>query len=311
MQHGVLVPADVARDGKPRRGALRVPRPVVELGGRVAEVIPGRVEERVGDVGLAPPLRAALRAFDVVPLLVPRQGAHPARIGPEILDQGQQDGEVPLRHAHGTAAVAVDDGDRRAPVALPRDAPVVQAVLYLRGGETLRLEPRDDAVLGVATRQPVELPRIDEDPVLRHARQRLPPAGAHHLADGKLELGRELEVAPVVRRHAHDRPGAVVHEHVIREPDGDRLARGGIAGVGAEEHARLGLVAPPPPPPPPPPPGGPGPPPPPPPRRGFPGPPPPPRPPGPPRGARGGGPGTWARNTGRGGGVRTGLEAAG
>src|SRR2546430_9702552 len=41
-----LVPADVARHGEPRRGALRVPRPVVELGGRVPEVIPGGIEER-------------------------------------------------------------------------------------------------------------------------------------------------------------------------------------------------------------------------------------------------------------------------
>src|SRR5881396_2977282 len=117
------------------------------------------------------------------------------------------------------------------PIALPRDAPIVQAILHLGGGETLRLEPRDDATLSLATRQPVELPRIDEHPVLRHARQRLPPAGTHDLADGELELGRELEVARVVGRHGHDRPGAVFHEHVVRDPDGDRLARGRIAGV--------------------------------------------------------------------------------
>src|SRR5205823_6478231 len=86
------------------------------------------------------------------------------------------------------------------------------------------------------------LSAIDEHPVLRHARQRLPPTGTHDLADGELELGRELEVAGVVGRHGHDRPGAVFHEHVVRDPDGDRLARGRIAGVGAEEHAGLGLV---------------------------------------------------------------------
>src|SRR2546430_6705072 len=131
-----LVPADVARHGEPRRGALRVPRPVVELGGRVPEVIPGGIEERIGDVGLAPPLRAALRALGVVPLLVPRERADPARIGAEVLDERQQDGEVPLRHAHRTAAVAVNDGDRRAPGAPARDAPIAHAVPHLGGGPT-------------------------------------------------------------------------------------------------------------------------------------------------------------------------------
>src|SRR2546428_8373549 len=134
MRRGALVPADVARHGEPRRGALRVPRPVVELGGRVPEVIPGGIEERTGAVGLAPPLRAALRALGVVPLLVPRERADPARIGAEVLDERQQDGEVPLRHAHRTAAVAVNDGDRRAPLALAPDAPKSPALPHFGRG---------------------------------------------------------------------------------------------------------------------------------------------------------------------------------
>src|SRR5207249_9291466 len=112
--------------------------------------------------------------------------AHPARIGAEVLDQRQQHREVLLRHAHRTATVAVDDRDRRAPVALPRDAPVVQPVLYLGRGETPSLEPGDDAALGVATRQPVELARIDEHTLLGDARERL--GGARPLPAGELEL---------------------------------------------------------------------------------------------------------------------------
>src|SRR3989442_15005628 len=141
MEHGVFIAADVARDREPRLRALRVPRPVVELRGRVAEVVPGRVEERVGDVGLAPPLRTALRALDEVPLLVARQRAHPARIRAEVLDVRQLDREILLGYADRPAAVTVDDRDRRTPVSLPRDAPVVQAVPHLGRGETLGLEP--------------------------------------------------------------------------------------------------------------------------------------------------------------------------
>src|SRR5207247_691412 len=35
MENGFLIPADVGRDREPRLRARRVPRPVVELGGRV------------------------------------------------------------------------------------------------------------------------------------------------------------------------------------------------------------------------------------------------------------------------------------
>src|SRR5207244_8705966 len=154
MEHGVLVPADVARDREPRFGALRVPRAVVELSRRVEEVVPSRIEERVGHVGFAPPLRTALRAFGVVPLFVSRERSQPGGIGAEVFDQGQQHREVLLRHTHRPATVAVDDRDRGAPVALARDTPVVQTVLYPGRGKPLGLKPGDDAALRVATRQP-------------------------------------------------------------------------------------------------------------------------------------------------------------
>ena len=55
-------------------------------------------------------------------------------------------------------------------------------------------------------------------------------------------LAGEGEVALVVRRHGHDGAGAVAHQHVVGDPDGDALAVDRVDGIGAGEDAGLLLV---------------------------------------------------------------------
>ena len=62
-----------------------------------------------------------------------------------------------------------------------------------------------------------------------------------HPDDRQVERLGELEVALVVAGHGHDRAGAVAHQHVVGDPDRDRLAVDGIDRVGAGEHAGLVL----------------------------------------------------------------------
>ena len=57
--------------------------------------------------------------------------------------------------------------------------------------------------------------------------------------DRQVELLGELEVALVVRRHGHDRAGAVARQHVVGDPDRDLLVVDRIDGVRAGEHAGL------------------------------------------------------------------------
>ena len=130
MQHGVLVAADVGRDREPLLRPRRVERPVVELGARVAQVVPRRVEEGVAHVGLAPAPLAADRARARGTSSSWRaSGEMPVSSGREVLDDRELDRQVLLRDRDGAVLVAIDDGDRRAPVALAGDAPVVQAVV--------------------------------------------------------------------------------------------------------------------------------------------------------------------------------------
>ena len=66
--------------------------------------------------------------------------------------------------------------------------------------------------------------------------------GRDDLHDRQAEPLREREVALVVRGHGHDRAGAVVHQHVVGDPDRDPLVVHGVDGVEAGEDARLLLA---------------------------------------------------------------------
>ena len=245
MQHRVFVAADVAAHRKPLLGPGRVERPVGEFRGGVAKVVPGRIEERVGDVRFATRLAAALGTLDEVPLFVPCERAHSGIVGAEIVDEGELDRQVLLRHRDDPAFLAVHDGDWRTPVALPRDTPVVQPVLDARRRETALGEPGDDLARPLAARHTVERPRVHEHAVLRDNRQRL-SRDRDDLSDRELELRGELEVPLVVRRDRHDGAGAVLHQDVVGNPDRDRFTRRRIAGVGADEDTGLRLFTDPP-----------------------------------------------------------------
>ena len=116
----MLDAAGVLVDGHPVSRPF-VDHRVVAVRAGVACEVPGRFDERVEGIGLAPRILAALRTLDVDELRhVPEWRSVPG----ELHVFGQHDGQVLLGHRHGVAIVAVDDRDRRAPVALPGDSPV-------------------------------------------------------------------------------------------------------------------------------------------------------------------------------------------
>ena len=150
----------------------------------------------------------------------------------ELRHLRQQDRQAVRRHRHHAALLAVDDRDRRAPVALPRDAPVLQAVLH--GPFADRRAPRAAAVicrLASSDGRPSNSPEFTSVPApalrLGHrlgATASRRPAG-RTIGDREAVLARELEVALVVPGNAHDRAGAVLDEHEVRDPDRHGLLR--------------------------------------------------------------------------------------
>ena len=143
VQDGVFDAAAVEVHRGPvlhRRGRERL-LVVVRVG--VPVEVPGRVDERVHRVRLAPSRTAARRAADVHPLgdLGQRRIAAPGELG----DLREHNRKLVVRHRDDAAPIADDHRNRRAPVPLARDPPVLQAELH-------RLRPDPAHLRGVRHR---------------------------------------------------------------------------------------------------------------------------------------------------------------
>ena len=162
----------------------------------------------------------------------------------------QRHRQILLRHRHHAAGFAVDDRDRAAPIALPRNAPIAQAEIHL----PLRYRPVAGALLLQPPRHfffrfgnghAVEKARIDHAAVAviggvgDDEGVRVLAGRAYHRHIAEAVFVDEVEVALVVRRAAENGAGAVVHQNEIRHIDRQlprRIERvhGLDAGVEAE-----------------------------------------------------------------------------
>ena len=201
--------------GIQRASDLRVPRRLVVVGVGVAQEVPGRVDEGVHRVRLAPRGAAARRAAHVDPVLGrgQRRAALAAR---SPRRRAARPGSWSSGTGHDPAALAVDDRDRAAPVALAREQPVAQAVVDRRVALALAIQPGDDPLQRLAVGQPVEV-----------------GVGVHQRAVAGVGLG--LDVLAAARRprgsagrtcartrgrarrgrDGHDRARPVLHQHVV------------------------------------------------------------------------------------------------
>ncbi len=234
VQDGVFDAADILVDRQPVVGGGLVDHAGRALRRGIAGVVPGRLDEGVHGVGFAPGGAAAFRAGAFVErghFRKRRAGA----IGHHVFRQHH--GQVFFRHWYVAAAGAMNDGDRAAPVALARDAPVAQAELGLAGTVLRGLEVGDDGVEGGSEIAAVVLAGIDREQALLVGVPVLPLRGgetviagglAVHLPDRQRILVGKLEIAFVMCRHRHHRAFAIAPEHVVgdehREPvAGERM----------------------------------------------------------------------------------------
>ena len=121
--------------------------------------IPGRIHERVHRVRLALGRPAAAGARHFAPgIMAIQRVARPVKA--HVI--GQSHRQIRLRHRHRTAVRAMDNRDRRAPVSLPRDAPVAQPEVDATLALSSRLQPPGDLVLGIVDRHAVDETRVDD-----------------------------------------------------------------------------------------------------------------------------------------------------
>ena len=106
------------------------------------------------------------------------------------------------------------------------------------------VKPRRDRALGLVDAQPVQrhlvVGAVDRRPLADVGGPIVPTVGRLHRADDRqAERLGEVPVALVLARHRHDGAGAVAHQDVVRDEDGERLAVDRVGGGGAHEHAGL------------------------------------------------------------------------
>src|SRR3546814_8932589 len=80
----------------------------------------------------------------------------------DVCSSDLHDGQLALRHRHHAASGAMDEGDRRAPVTLARNAPVAQAPHGRALAPALMFGARDDGRFGFVDRHAVEEVAVHE-----------------------------------------------------------------------------------------------------------------------------------------------------
>lgn len=153
----------------------------------------------------------------------------------------------------------MNHGDGVAPVALAADEPVAQAELHRLAAAAMLAKPFDDRVhrLGVlAALEASELAGLDQVALGDHGAVPVDGADAQLALVSELGVERvvlladdggdlqavllcEVEVTLVTAGDAHDRTGAVVHQDVVGDPDGDWAAVDGVDDVATGGHAVL------------------------------------------------------------------------
>ena len=125
VQNGVLHAADVLIDFEPVGDLRGIERRAVVVRIAVAVEIPGRIDKGVHGVGFAAGRAAAFRAGDIDELgnVFERRAAAAG----DFDVGGKAHRKLIVGHRHHAAVRAVNHGNGSAPVALPRNAPILDA----------------------------------------------------------------------------------------------------------------------------------------------------------------------------------------
>ena len=144
---------------------------------------------------------------------------------------GQNHWQVLFRNWDWATVGAMNDGDRRAPITLTRNAPVTQTPSGLALAQTHFLQLGGDRIQRLVVVHSVVRARVNEGAIELVTIPVLPCGCAvsvfthlNDLLDGQLVLGCELKVPLIVSGHAHDGAITIAHQHVVTDPDRNVLS---------------------------------------------------------------------------------------
>ena len=152
---------------------------------------------------------------------------------------GQHNRELRFHHRVMIALIIQNNGERLAPIPLTAEQPVAQPEVHGALAVVGFGQPFDCFFLRVSNVQAVKESTVHRRPIFDVRLTVELSRWLDSANDGQIEFLGELPVTLVLGRHSHDRAGAVTHETIVGDPNGDVLAGGGIEGVDAGEHAGL------------------------------------------------------------------------
>ena len=122
----------------------------------------------------------------------------------------------------------------------------MQPVVHRGLAVSTLFQPHRDILLGLGDGPSVEIPGVHHHTVphisLGERRAGIITLARHDPHDGQLHGFGEVEITLVVTGDRHDRPGPVLHEYVVGDPDGNRLTGGRVPAEAASRNARFGLL---------------------------------------------------------------------
>ena len=208
----MLRSANVQAYRQPAAQRLRVERSLFVLAIGEAQKVPARAGKPAHGVRFALGRAAALWAGGMDELGQVGQWRASVAPGQIVGYVGQQNRQICLGNRYRATMVAGDHGDRRAPVTLPADQPIVHAVLYCSLPVALALHHGGNAAPGLGRVFAVKGTRVGHHPLSLECTSLIPgdirtrPDHLHHWQSVGL---REFIVTLVVGWHSHDGAGAV------------------------------------------------------------------------------------------------------
>ena len=134
----------------------------------------------------------------------------------------------------------------RSPIALARDQPVTHFVRHLATPDTPLLQPSDDLLPGITSRNTIEITAINQSTftiikvdqaVIVDIFSRI-----NHLDDRQLVLPGELIISLIMSRHSHDRPFTIITQHIVGDPDRHLRSGSRVNSIGSREDTGLLLI---------------------------------------------------------------------
>ena len=161
VQNCVFNAADVLVYIHPVVGLLRVPGLFIVAGIGIAQEIPGRADEGIHRIGFSRRRATAFRAGAVNEFFARRQGRYGA--GRKLDIRRQFNRQLIFRHELFAAFRAVNDRNRRAPIALTGNEPVAELEVDRALAEVVIDEPFRNGLAAFFVSQAVEFAGVNQN----------------------------------------------------------------------------------------------------------------------------------------------------